>query len=140
MQRYLLTQGLARKLMPDTIRVNADTMLIAGEGHLDVPRTLALWDSVFEATESIAARSDWVDTPSVGIPYLYVATGAVLSEALQRRGQPQDANRVMAEARAVAKATRLDGLLGMLDQPAQPTIPFTDSSRRIEVPVAPRSP
>ena len=140
MQRYLLTQGLARKLMPDTIRVNADTMMIAGEGYLDVPRTLALWDTVFEAKTSIASRTDWVDTPSVGIPYLYVATGAVLSEALQRRGQPQDANRVIAEARAVAKATRLDGLLGMLDEPSQPSIPFTDSSRRIEVPVAPRSP
>ena len=127
-QRYLLTQGLARKLMRDTVTASRDTMLIPGEGYLDVPRTEALWDSVFEAKKSIAKRKDWPDQPSVGIPYLYVATGAVLAEALQRLGRPQDANEVLAEARAVAKATRLDEIFEQFDQaPQQPALPFADS-------------
>ncbi|HEX8849050.1 MAG TPA: DUF2723 domain-containing protein [Gemmatimonadaceae bacterium] len=141
LQRYLLTQGLARKIMPDTIHVSKDTLLIAGEGYLDVPRTRALWDSVFVATKSIARRSDWPDQPSVGIPYLYLATGAVLSEALQRTGDPQAADRVMAQARAVAKATRLEDLMNAYEQRQQPVAnPFTDTGRRVEIPIAPAQP
>ena len=140
MQRYLLTQGLARKLMPDTIVATRDTMAIPGEGYLDVVRTRVLWDSVFLAKKSIAQRSDWVDQPSVGIPYLYVSGGAVLAEALQRRGEPQAAQKVMTEVRGIAKATRLDDLLRGFDQPAQ-QVPLTgDSTQHVEVPLAPKSP
>jgi hypothetical protein len=139
MQRYLLTQGLARKLMPDTILATMDTMAIPGEGYLDVPRTRVLWDSVFVAKKSIARRSDWVDQPSVGIPYLYVSGGAILAEALQRRGEPQAAQKVMTEVRAIAKATRLDDLLRGFEP--QQEIPLSaDSTRRVEVPLAPKSP
>ncbi|HEX2718537.1 MAG TPA: DUF2723 domain-containing protein [Gemmatimonadaceae bacterium] len=128
-QRYLLTQGLARKLMPDTVRATRDTMLIPGEGYLDVPRTEALWDSVFEAKTSIAKRKDWPDQPSVGIPYLYVATGGILAEALQRLGRPQDSNRILAETRAVAKSTRLDQIFEALEQQQpQSDIPLTESA------------
>jgi hypothetical protein len=139
MQRYLLTQGLARKLMPDTIVATMDTMAIPGEGYLDVPRTRVLWDSVFVAKKSIARRHDWVDQPSVGIPYLYVSGGAILAEALQRRGEPQEAQRVMNDVRAIAKATRLDDLLRGFEP--QQEVPLTaDSTRRVEVPLAPKSP
>jgi hypothetical protein len=126
--------------MPDTIVASRDTMAIPGEGYLDVPRTRVLWDSVFLATKSIARRRDWVDQPSVGIPYLYVSGGAILAEALQRHGEPQAAQKVMSQVRAIAKATRLDDLLRGYDQPQQ-TIPFSaDSTTRVEVPLAPKSP
>jgi Protein of unknown function (DUF2723) len=140
MGQYMLTQGLAKKLVNGEIHASPDTISIGGEGYLDVQRTKVLWDSVFMATKSIARRSDWVDQPSVGIPYLYVSTGAILSEALQKIGQPQDAQRVMAEAKAVAKATRLDDLLARYEQTEPSVNPFaSESGARVEVPLAPQT-
>ncbi len=141
MGEYTLTQGLAKKLVNGEIKPNRDTIAVGGEGFLDLPRTKALWDSVFMATKSIARRSDWPDQPSVGIPYLYVSTGAILSEALQHNGQPQDAAKVMADARAIAKSTRLDDLLARFEAAGQPAVnPFAnDSAGRIEVPLAPQA-
>ena len=116
-----------------------DTMAIPGEGYLDVPRTRVLWDSVFVVKKSIARRSDWVDQPSVGIPFLYVSGGAILAEALQRRGEPQEAQKVINEVRANAKATRLDDVLRGFEP--QQEVPLTaDSTRLVEVPPAPKSP
>ena len=48
--------------------------------------------------------------------------------------------KVMAEARAVAKATRLDDLLARYEQAAEPVNPFAnDTAGRIEVPLAPQT-
>jgi len=139
MGQYTLTQGLAKKLVNGEIHATRDTMAIGGEGYLDVERTKILWDSVFMATKSIARRSDWVDQPSVGIPYLYVSTGAILSEALQKIGEPQEAQKVMNEAKAVAKATRLDDLLSRYEQTEPAVNPFAnDTAGGVEVPLAPK--
>jgi hypothetical protein len=86
---------------------------------VDVKRTKTLWDSVFTGQRSIATRDDWVDRPSVGIPYLYVATGMILSEALQTSGDTAAASRVIAESRKVALAVRLDDLLAQLSEQRQ---------------------
>jgi hypothetical protein len=54
---YLVTQGLARKLVPDVPRAGSrDTMLVPGEGFVDVPRSMTLWDSVFQAPKSIIKK------------------------------------------------------------------------------------
>ena len=90
---------------------------------MDVKRTETLWDSVFTGPRAIATRNDWVDRPSVGIPYLYVATGLMLSEALQMAGDTTDASRVIAEARKVALAVRLDDLLAQLSDQRQQPLP-----------------
>ncbi len=104
-------------------------------------RRIKTADKIRSLNPAMAARSDWVDQPSVGIPYLYVSTGAILSEALQKIGEPQEAQKVMAEARAVAKATRLDDLLARYEQPEQPAVnPFAnDTAGRVEVPLAPKT-
>jgi len=85
-------------------------MLIPGEGFVDVPRSTALWDSVFQAPKSIVKKGDWPDRASVGIPALYVSTGFLLSEAQRSQGHPDEARRVLATAENVAKATRLADL------------------------------
>ena len=41
---------------------------------------------VFKGPQSVLNTGDWIDRPSVGIPYLYVATGMELAEALKTRG------------------------------------------------------
>jgi hypothetical protein len=117
---HLLTQGLASKVFVPPAAASADTLLLPGAGWLDVKRTKTLWDSVFTGQRSIATRDDWVDRPSVGIPYLYVATGLMLSEALQTIGDTANASRVIADSRKVAQAVRLDDLLAQLTEQRQP--------------------
>ncbi|HEY2065039.1 MAG TPA: DUF2723 domain-containing protein [Gemmatimonadaceae bacterium] len=140
----LLTQGLATKLFVPPAVPGKDTVLVQGAGWVDVPRTKVLWDSVFTGYKSIARRHDWVDRPSVGIPYLYVATGLMLSEVLQAQGDSTDAARVLAQAKAVAQAVKLTDLLAQMEQQqpavAQPSpllAPPSDTHRGAPIP-APR--
>ncbi len=119
---YLLTQGLARKLLPQTPGVSADTIAIQGEGFVDVKRSLALWNTVFVGQKSIISRGDWVDKPSAGIPALYVSAGIVLSDALRANGNAAEAQKVITTAKDIAAASRtlnwFGGEAGILGQPA----------------------
>jgi hypothetical protein len=120
---YLLTQGLASKVfIPPTIQ-GRDTLLVPGAGWMDLKRTKTLWDSVFTGQKALEKRNDWIDRPSVGIPYLYVATGLMLSEVLQTTGDTAAANRIVGESRRIAQAVRLDDLLAQLQAPPQPAGP-----------------
>jgi hypothetical protein len=139
---YLLTQGLATKLFIPPAAPNKDTLLVSGAGWVDVARTKVLWDSVFVGQHALAKRHDWVDRPSVGIPYLYVATGLMLSEVLQATGDAAGAAKVLNEAKQVAQAVKLTDLLAQMEQqqaPLPPTnpllVPRSDSQRGTEVPV-----
>ena len=116
---FMLTQGLATKLFVPPAVAGKDTLMVPGAGWVDVKRTKTLWDSVFAAPKSLAARSDWVDRPSVGIPYLYVATGLMLSEVLQATGDASGATRVLAQAKQVASGVRLTELLAQMEQQQQ---------------------
>ncbi|MDQ6633971.1 MAG: DUF2723 domain-containing protein [Gemmatimonadota bacterium] len=118
---YLLTQGLATKIFVPPAAQNKDTLLVSGAGWVDVPRTKTLWDSVFVGYKTLAKRNDWVDRPSVGIPYLYVVTGLMLSEVLQATGDAKDATKVLGDAKQVARAVKLDDLLAQME--AQPALP-----------------
>ncbi len=120
--QYLLTQGLARRLLPKPPGVSADTIAIQGEGFVDVKRSLALWNDVFVGQKSIISRGDWVDKPSAGIPALYVSAGIVLSDALQATGNAAEAKKVILTAKDIAAASRtlnwFGGEAGILGQPA----------------------
>jgi hypothetical protein len=134
---FLIQQGLARKLLPDVPQPSADTVLLPGEGWIDVARTRALWDSVFVAPRSIIRRGQWVDKASVGIPYLYISSAISLYEAEQRsRGAASE--QLLTTAEAIARATGLEQLFAptaftrqqqpeLGDQPGQ-AIPVTPSS------------
>ena len=109
----VLTQGLASKLF---IAAGARR----GEGHASTSRAtdgstcraaIALWNDVFLGPQSVLNTGDWIDRPSVGIPYLYVATGMELAEALKTRGKIAEAQKVFNQAKQVAKAVRLDDLV-----------------------------
>jgi len=131
---YLVTQGLARKLVPDIPRAGSrDTMLIAGEGFVDVPRTTALWDSVFQAPRSIIRKNDWVDRASVGIPALYVSTGFMLAEAHRMLGDTAEAQRVLATTEQIARATRLSDLFAAVQQ--LPPLGTEGDSRAMPIPL-----
>jgi hypothetical protein len=135
LQPYLLTQGLARRLLPAMPTPGPDTLLVPGEGFLDLPRTKALWTDVFEAQESIIRKGDWVDRPSVGIPALYMHTGLLLGTALQSQGQSQLAEKVLTTAEQVAKVTRLEDVFAQSRPQVAPAVPIGDSAAREQVPV-----
>jgi hypothetical protein len=92
---------------------------------------------VFLGPQALIKKGDWIDRPSVGIPYLYVATGLALSEALRATGRTQDAQQVMERARRVATAVRLERLLASAEQgmqlPAFPAPGDSDPGRQLPV-------
>jgi hypothetical protein len=131
LDQHLLTQGLARKVVTQPIVSSRDTMLVAGEGYVDVPRTATLFTDVFRAPRSIVARGDWVDKPSANIPAAYVITGLVLAEALSQRGDTALAARVLDSSRAVATAARILDWFGGRPPPQAPAP--NDAPPRIHV-------
>ena len=109
----VLTQGLASKLFPGAPKdmVSKDTMYIQGDGWLDLPRSDSLWNHVFKGPQSVIKTGDWIDRPSVGIPYLYVATGMELAEAFKMRGDTKGGAEVFNMAKRIAAAVRLEDLI-----------------------------
>ncbi|MBA3559947.1 MAG: hypothetical protein H0W30_15275 [Gemmatimonadaceae bacterium] len=75
-----------------------------------MPRTSALWKT-WEGIGSLKRLHDWTDRASANIPYTYVATGALLAEALNQSGRSKEAEEVYGSALEIAQATRLDELL-----------------------------
>jgi hypothetical protein len=145
LENYMLTQGLARKLMSAVPMVAKDTIHMPGQGFVDIARTRALWNDVFEAPEALVRKGLWVDRPSVGIPYLYVSTGLILAESLIATGKPAEGTQVLARTRQVAKATGLDDLFGSEPEPlplgdSVQTIPLTPAPQQNSAPVAPGQP
>ena len=134
---HVLTQALASKVFIPPKASGKDTMNVAGDGWMDVKRTAELWNNDFVGPKSVIRSNDWIDQPSVGIPYLYVATGLELSEALRARGDNAMANQVWATAKQVANAVHLERLVG--DQPPaaeqSPLVP--NESAGVQLPVKP---
>jgi hypothetical protein len=126
----VLTQGLAAKVFVPPPAPGQDTVYVQGDGWFDTARTRTLWTDVFQAPKSLIRRGDWIDQPSVGIPYLYVATGLELAEALQGR-DTQTARKVFDETKLLAKAVHLESAVAGAEQifPSQITIPSGDSAR-----------
>jgi len=136
---YVLTQGLVRKLLTDSIKGGKDTVQVQGEGWVDIGRTRALAQS-FKAPPSLVKKNKWVDKASVGIPYLYVSTQFVLAEALNAAGDRAGSDKSIEEAIKVAKATGLGDLFSSTSAPPPPPpVVSGDSVRKgIVVPVKPK--
>jgi len=128
LESHLLTQGLARKLLPEEPVASKDTVPIPGQGMLDVKTSAWLWEHDFLAPASLARRTMWVDRASVGIPYLYLASGVTLADAEQAASgndNDKDATRILAQVQAIAKAT---GLQSLFTAPTEPTVPLQPES------------
>ena len=65
---------------------------------------------MFVGPQSVMNTGDWIDRPSVGIPYLYVATGIELAEALKSQGKTQQAADVFNTSKQIATTVRLEEL------------------------------
>ncbi len=118
---YLLTQGLARKVVDDIPVATRDTVGVPGTGWIDTSRSLALWNGL-SGPRTMLAHPGWVDRASVGIPMLYVVQGAVLAEALDRRGLPGDTTRAR-DVLALSERLADDVGLGDIFRPRQAVQP-----------------
>jgi hypothetical protein len=116
LENNVLTQGLASKLFVPPASPAKDTLFVQGDGWLDVARTKALWNDVYQGPKSVIAEGRWVDRASVSMPSLYIFAGAELAEALRNTGDNAAANAVFATTRRIAGATRLDDMVRALDQ------------------------
>ncbi|MCC6928423.1 MAG: DUF2723 domain-containing protein [Gemmatimonadaceae bacterium] len=107
LDEYLVTQGLARRLLDHAPMASKDTLLVPGEGWVDVQRSKALWENVFEGQQSFVRKGGWPDKASVGIPALYVSTGFMMHDVLTAIGDPAGANKALDAAKQVAQSTRI---------------------------------
>jgi hypothetical protein len=131
-----LTQGLAAKLfLPPTTGTPKDSMFVQGDGWLDVARTDSLWKHVFAGPASVLHTGDWIDRPSVGIPYLYVATGIELAEALKSLGNVAEAQQVFGTSEAIAKTVRLEELVRPAEAEFQQSV-SGDTARGAQLPTS----
>ncbi|MFI5243242.1 MAG: hypothetical protein ACHQRL_09550, partial [Gemmatimonadales bacterium] len=126
--QYLLMQGLARKLLPNPPSAGKDTVLLQGEGYVDVPRTRALWSEDFKGPQAVIKRGIWVDKASVGIPYIYITTSVDLADLAQQRGDSARARELMATARKLADATDLSNLFTTPAPAPATAVPLGESS------------
>jgi hypothetical protein len=122
--QYLLMQGLARKLLPNPPTPGKDTVLLQGEGFIDVPRTRDLWYHDFLGPAAVIKRGIWVDKASVGIPYIYITTAVDLADIATQRGDTAEARKLMATARALADATDLSRLFNPQIAPPATAVPL----------------
>jgi hypothetical protein len=111
LEPYLLSQGFVQKLMDHPVTDTAETPHVLGL-NVDFERSKALWNDVYHAPEALVKEGDWIDRASVGIPYTYAFTGAVLSEAMRARGDTKGADTVMNRVRNIVKAARILGFPG----------------------------
>jgi hypothetical protein len=107
LQPYLLSQGVAQKLVDHPLSDTAATPQVAGL-FVDYERSKALWETVYKAPAALVKEGDWVDRASIGIPYTYAFTGSVLAEAMSRHGDETGANAVRNQVRDIAKAARIE--------------------------------
>ncbi|MCL4213716.1 MAG: DUF2723 domain-containing protein [Gemmatimonadales bacterium] len=131
---YVVMQGHARKLMPDSVRLSDNIQRVPGEGYVDVARSQALWDE-YKAPASLIRKGDWVDAPSRGIPYLIVSTGIATAEASVRAGFQAKADSTIETVRQVALAMRFGDIAGEIAPP--PPIQSGDSIATKAVPIRP---
>ena len=111
-------------------------MYLQGDGWLDVTRSYALWQSVFVGPQSVIKSGDWIDRPSVGIPYLYVATGIELAEALKQQGKAADAKSVFDLSKRIATTVRLDELVRAAEAEFNQVPNAGDTARAVPLPPA----
>ena len=142
MMNHTIAQGLAAKLFVPPKANSRDTVFVPEQQEwLDIKRSKALWDSVFMGPKALIRRGDWIDQPSVGIPYLYIATGATLAQILNDRGDGAEAAKVFNTTREVAKAVRIttsDQLPPPMVAPAETAITPGDSRTSKQLPLKKR--
>jgi hypothetical protein len=104
---HVLTQGVAQKLVMRTLAPSRDTVNTP-LGLMDVPRSLALWTTVYQAPAQLIKEGQWVDRASVGIAYHYVLVGYYLANAVAQQEDQKTAGQLMHDVDLMARAAGLE--------------------------------
>jgi hypothetical protein len=136
LEPYALMQGLVNKILTAPSPTNPDTVALPGLGHVDLPRSLSLWQS-YGGPPSIIRQGDWVDRPSVNIPATYISTALILGQVVAHQGDSTLANRLQQTAVDMAQATHtLDLFMGPEPAPP-PAVRGGDAPRSTPMPASP---
>jgi len=118
-------------------------VIVGADGHIRSIEGTSFAGVVVDGDMTVGAQSSGSFRLQDG-PYLYVATGLMLSEVLNATGQARDANQVLTQTKQIAKAVQLTDLLAQLEQPEMPLpesnpllIPRGDTQRSHAVPAKP---
>jgi hypothetical protein len=107
LSRYLVSQGLVRKLMPKPVATNDSIVSSPSLGYLDLPRTeKLLWDVYHWKTAARPRPRGWVDQPSGSILQLYAVVYSGTAKAFAAAGQSALAARADSVAGAVTRNLR----------------------------------
>ncbi|MGQ0765730.1 MAG: glycosyltransferase family 117 protein [Gemmatimonadota bacterium] len=136
LEQYLVTQGLARKLVPGGVMPGDRYAYVPGEGMVDIERSKVLWEEVFKAPAAFIRKDGWVDKPSVGIPALYVTTGFMMYDILQSQGDAEGARKALATTRQVAQGARISEFFNFDALPESILAPATPGDVRPAVPLS----
>lgn len=127
---YLLSHGLTRKLVLSPSTLAPGHALIAGSGWFDLERSLRLWKETFRGPRAIVRLGQWVDRPSLSVPYAYLSAGLELAEALRSSGRLAEAASVLDTVRAVAASVGLKAALEPILQEVTPGQDMTPGGDR----------
>ncbi|HYD55104.1 MAG TPA: DUF2723 domain-containing protein [Gemmatimonadaceae bacterium] len=103
---YLRRQGLVQRLDPRPLAASA-AIVPVGESWMDLPRSDALWRSIYGGHRQLLREGRWLDAPSASIPSAYAFVGQQLAYAHAVRGDTARALAVMDTVRALARVVGL---------------------------------
>jgi hypothetical protein len=107
---HIVTQGLAQKLVMNPVHPDGRDTVRTPYGVFDMPRTRALWASVYMAPAALLRQGNWVDTSSVGIPLQYVLNAYAVGSVLDQQGDHASSTKFLQLAFTLAHAAHLDAL------------------------------
>jgi hypothetical protein len=105
--QHLIAEGLAQKLVMGTLTPSRDTVNTP-LGLTDIPRSLALWTTVYQGPAELVKEGQWVDHASAGIAYHYVLVGYYLGAVTAQLGDKAAAGRLMQTVDLMARAAGLE--------------------------------
>ena len=129
LSKYVANQGLVAKLFPTPILASHRFAEIPGYGFFDLPRTDSLWKS-YQAPAALIRRGEWVDKASSDIPLRYVITAALLSDLSKAKGDSALSATYLNTAIAMARAARIEDVLGFTKAAPAGVKPGGDAPKR----------
>jgi hypothetical protein len=127
--RYVASQGLVSKLYPKPLTADARFAEVPGWGFFDLPRSDSLW-KLYQAPAALLRRGEWVDRASSDIPLRYVITAALLSDVSKARGDTAKGAQYIDTAIKMARAARVEDVLGFTKAPPPGVSPGGDTAKR----------
>jgi hypothetical protein len=114
LERYLVTEGLAVRLMP-TEPVESSDLVRTSAGLVAVERSLSLWRDTFKGRAAFERQNEWIDPASLVMPAQYIIAGSVLAESLAKRGSAAESATVAAEVQRMMGIAHLGSIFGRGD-------------------------